>query len=133
MQTFESLQDVSHANVLIIDEEVDLCLLMKAFFLRKHCAVYIAHTVRDALRVARNTELDVILLDRGLCTNPDYFIHRLREEAPNASIFPTGEPKEKEDLVPWEKFLELLRSNEFFTLLLALICLLIILKLRMAG
>src|SRR5687768_18321502 len=40
---------IMRKKVLIIDDEVDLCLLMKAYFLRKNYEVYIAHTLSDGL------------------------------------------------------------------------------------
>lgn len=45
----EGLNMIVKTRVLIIDAEVDLCLLVKAYFLRKNYEVYIAHQVNDAL------------------------------------------------------------------------------------
>lgn len=37
-------------KVLIIDDEVDFCLLLKGYFLRKKGEVYIYHTLSEGLK-----------------------------------------------------------------------------------
>src|SRR6476620_9202348 len=57
---------ITRKKVLIIDDEVDLCLLMKTYFLRKNSEVYIAHTLSDG--ISRLDELipDYLFIDYNL-------------------------------------------------------------------
>lgn len=48
-KVYEDLQYVSGGTVLIVEENVDLCLLMKTYLLRKDCRVFIAYTLADAI------------------------------------------------------------------------------------
>ena len=73
-------------KVLIIDHEVDLCLLMKTYFLRKNYEVCIAHTFIDALPIARKYQPDFIFLDTAVCQNPEEDIKQFKQEIPGAKI-----------------------------------------------
>jgi DNA-binding NtrC family response regulator len=53
-------------KVLIIDDEVDLCLLMKSYFLRKNYEVHIAHTLHDGLRRLKEITPDYLFIDYNL-------------------------------------------------------------------
>lgn len=57
---------MDHKKVLIIDDEVDLCLLLKGFFLRKDYEVYIAHTLKDGSALLNETKPDILFLDNNL-------------------------------------------------------------------
>ena len=50
-------------KVLIIDDEVDLCLLMKTYFLRKNYEVYIAHTLNDGITRLGQIVPDYLFID----------------------------------------------------------------------
>ena len=53
-------------KVLIIDDEVDLCLLMRAFFIRKNYEVHIAHTLHDGMNRLYQINPDFLLIDYNL-------------------------------------------------------------------
>ncbi|MFN2456603.1 MAG: response regulator [Chitinophagaceae bacterium] len=53
-------------KVLIIDDEVDLCLLMKAYFLRKSYEVHIAHTLSDGINRMNEINPDYLFIDYNL-------------------------------------------------------------------
>ncbi|TCJ17830.1 response regulator [Flaviaesturariibacter flavus] len=53
-------------KVLIIDDEVDLCLLMKSYFLRKNYEVYIAHTLTDGMKRLDEILPDFLFIDYNL-------------------------------------------------------------------
>jgi DNA-binding response OmpR family regulator len=55
-------------KVLIIDDEVDLCLLMKTFFNQKKSqyVVELAHTLNDGLSKIDNFSPDIVFLDNNL-------------------------------------------------------------------
>jgi DNA-binding response OmpR family regulator len=53
-------------KVLIIDDEVDLCLLMKTYLTRKNYEVYYYHTLKEGMEQVKNIEPDIIFLDNNL-------------------------------------------------------------------
>jgi len=53
-------------KVLIIDDEVDLCTLMKSYFLRKEYEVYIAHTLTDGMNRLNEITPDYLFIDYNL-------------------------------------------------------------------
>jgi DNA-binding response OmpR family regulator len=73
-------------KIFMIDDEVDLCLLMKTYFLRKNYEVFIAHTFDDALPRVIQCQPDIICLTTAICRDPEGDIKRLKEAAPDAEI-----------------------------------------------
>src|SRR3954468_9562126 len=57
---------MTRKKVLIIDDEVDLCLLMKTYFLRKNYEVYIAHTLSDGISRLNEIVPDYLFIDYNL-------------------------------------------------------------------
>ncbi|TDW99494.1 response regulator [Dinghuibacter silviterrae] len=53
-------------KVLVIDDEVDFCLLMKQFLQRKGYAVEIAHTLAEGLDKLQEYHPDLVFLDNNL-------------------------------------------------------------------
>jgi len=53
-------------RVLIIDDEVDLCLMVRDHLNRKGYMVYMAHTLADGLKKLHSLEPDVLILDNKL-------------------------------------------------------------------
>lgn len=53
-------------KILIVDDEEDLCLLLKIYFTRKKYAVSIANTLTDGLKELENWQPDVLFLDNNL-------------------------------------------------------------------
>lgn len=53
-------------KVLIIDDETDLCLLLKDYFVRKKYEVDIAHTLEDGKKLLNTNQPDILFLDNNL-------------------------------------------------------------------
>ncbi len=53
-------------KVLIIDDEIDFCLLMRQFLLRKDFSVDVAHTLAEGLRKLQDGKPDLVFLDNNL-------------------------------------------------------------------
>lgn len=75
-------------KVLIIDDEIDLCILLKNFFTRQHYEVVISHKLADGLKEALDFSPDLIFLDNNLpdsqgWTKAEWFL----QELPRAYIF----------------------------------------------
>src|SRR5688500_6843667 len=57
---------MSKKKILIIDDEVDLCLLMKAYLSRKNYEVYYFHALAYGLAQIPRTHPDILFLDNNL-------------------------------------------------------------------
>ena len=53
-------------RVLIVDDEVDLCLLIKNYLSKKNYEVYTAHTLTEGVKKLDMFNPDVLLLDNNL-------------------------------------------------------------------
>ncbi len=71
-------------KVLIIDDEVDLCLLLKNFLTKQEYEVVISHKLSDGLKEALDFVPDIIFLDNNLpdsqgWTKANYLLEALPE------------------------------------------------------
>ncbi len=57
---------MSGKKILIIDDETDLCLLLKEYFLRKSYDVIIAHTLQEGKMLLDSYKPDILFLDNNL-------------------------------------------------------------------
>ena len=53
-------------KVLIIDDEEDLCLLIKTYLSRKNCDVSTAYTLSEGLKQMEELSPDILFLDNNL-------------------------------------------------------------------
>lgn len=53
-------------KILIIDDEVDLCLLLKDYFLRKKYSVEVSHTLSEGEKMFYDIHPDILFLDNNL-------------------------------------------------------------------
>ena len=113
---------MTRKKVLIIDDEVDLCLLMKTYFLRKNYEVYIAHTLSDGISRLNEINPDYLFIDYNL---PDGLgwdkLPELYQKFPDIQFnlicaFRPPRPSEMdgEKLTIWEKPISLKSLDNFF-------------------
>ena len=57
---------IQRKKVLIIDDEVDLCLLMKTYLTRKNYDVYYYHTLKEGISQVPTIKPDILFLDNNL-------------------------------------------------------------------
>jgi len=53
-------------KVLIIDDETDLCLLLKSYLTRKNYEVFLSHTLQDGISALHLLHPNIIFLDNNL-------------------------------------------------------------------
>ena len=53
-------------KILIIDDETDLCLLLKDYFTRKHYEVFVCHTLSEGKIAFEDLTPDILFLDNNL-------------------------------------------------------------------
>ena len=110
-------------KVLIIDDEIDLCLLMKAYFLRKNYEVYIAHTLTDGVNRLSEIHPDYLFIDYNLPDGlgwdklpdlykkfPDIHYHLISAFRPNTPSSLNGGSK----VTIWEKPISLKALDQYF-------------------
>ncbi|MEO6070078.1 MAG: response regulator [Chitinophagaceae bacterium] len=109
-------------KVLIIDDEVDLCKLMKNYFLRKNYEVYTEHTLSAGMNRLEEVLPDFLFIDYNL---PDGLgwdkLPEIYTKLPNAhfhliSAFRPRLPVNIEGpkLTIWEKPISLKALDQFF-------------------
>ena len=87
-------------KVLIIDDEVDFCLLMQFYLSKKNCEVSISHTLQDGLVLVHDKAPDIVILDNNL---PDGLgwpaAKNIIEAAPGVHLFliSANKPANKSD------------------------------------
>ena len=53
-------------KILIIDDETDLCLLLKEYFVRKNYEVIVSHTLQEGKVLLTENKPDILFLDNNL-------------------------------------------------------------------
>jgi DNA-binding NtrC family response regulator len=56
----------SENKILIIDDEIDLCILMKNYLVRKDFEVYYAHTLNEGMKLMKEIVPNILFLDNNL-------------------------------------------------------------------
>jgi len=57
---------MSARKVLIIDDEKDLCHLLKSFLLQQHFEVLTSYSLEEGLQMARAETPDILIMDNNL-------------------------------------------------------------------
>lgn len=53
-------------RVLIVDDEIDLCTMLKAYLTKRNYDVHTAHTLKDGFSLLKSLTPDSLLLDNNL-------------------------------------------------------------------
>ncbi len=53
-------------KVMIVDDEMDLCLLLKTYSVNKGFEVFLSHTLKEGLSTLQNVHPDIIFMDNNL-------------------------------------------------------------------
>jgi len=90
-------------KVLIIDDEIDLSLLLKDYFLRKKFEVHVSHSLTEGLEILNTLMPNILFLDNNLpdgtgwnlapqmaLDNPGMYIVLISAFHPTAPKMPTG-------------------------------------------
>ncbi|HVE60414.1 MAG TPA: response regulator [Chitinophagaceae bacterium] len=109
-------------KVLIIDDEVDLCVLMKKYLQDKNYEVHIAHTLSDGLNRLDDFTPDYIFIDYNLPDGlgwdklPDMYKKYPKVHYHLISAFRPSMPSELDGstLTVWEKPISLKALDHFF-------------------
>ena len=85
---FLALYNMGRKKVLIIDDEVDFCLLMQFYLSKKNCEVSISHTLHDGLGLVHQNLPDIVILDNNLPDGLGWCAAKnILEAAPGVHLF----------------------------------------------
>jgi DNA-binding response OmpR family regulator len=109
-------------KVLIIDDELDYCLIMKSYFKKRHYDAFTAYTIRDGLHLIDDLKPDIIFLDNNLPDGQGWpHVSSLVEKFPQLRIYLVSAYHQKKDfhspspnVVVWEKPLSISLLNDNF-------------------
>ncbi len=74
-------------RVLIVDDEIDLCLMIKLFLTKKNYEVHTAHTLSDGFKKMNSIMPDSLLLDNNLPDGMGWKVaENLHEKYPDMQI-----------------------------------------------
>lgn len=74
-------------RVLIVDDEIDLCLMIKIFLTKKNYEVHTAHTIKEGFSLINSIMPDSLLLDNNLPDGMGWLMaEELRETYPDMHI-----------------------------------------------
>ena len=75
-------------KVLIVDDEIDLCLLLKSYFTRKGYEVAIAYTLASGLDQLKNFSPEILFLDNNLADGLGWsMVPAIVRSSPNLQLY----------------------------------------------
>jgi two-component system, OmpR family, response regulator len=113
---------MSKLKILIVDDEVDYCLIMKSYFHDKGYDVHLAYTLKEGLEKIDEIQPDILFLDNNLPDGKGWpHVEIIGEKIPSMKIFlisayhQRGEFSDnKSNITVWEKPLTLGLLNDTF-------------------
>ena len=109
-------------KVLIVDDEIDFCMIMKGYFTRKHFEVFLAYTLQSGLFLLDEAKPDILFLDNNLPDGQDWkYVEQIVEKTPHLKVYLISAHHSKssfsspnKNIVVWEKPISLQILNNSF-------------------
>lgn len=109
-------------KVLIIDDEVDFCMIMQSYFSKKNCEVTITYTLMEGMQALNNIKPDILFLDNNLPDGHGWeFVEEIVEKFPQLKIYLISAYRREKDFsnpfpntTVWEKPLSIGILNSHF-------------------
>ena len=109
-------------KILIIDDEVDFCLIMKGYFSRKNYEVFAAYNLQNGLFLLDEVKPDILFLDNNLPDGQGWkYVDAIVEKNPHLNIFLISAHQSKssftspnKNIMVWEKPISLQILNSSF-------------------
>jgi DNA-binding response OmpR family regulator len=105
-------------NILIIEDELDLCLLLKEYFVRKHYSVSLAHTLADGKALFNELKPGIVILDNNLPDGTGWgSAGDIATSSPNTAIFLISADSSSVQILPEGVTAQILEKPISFTVL----------------
>jgi DNA-binding NtrC family response regulator len=109
-------------KILIIDDEVDFCLIMKGYFNRKNYEVSVAYTLQSGLFLIDENKPDILFLDNNLPDGHGWkYVDQIVEKNPHLEIYLVSAHQSKssftspnKNIIVWEKPISMQILNSSF-------------------
>ena len=106
-------------KVLIIDDEVDFCTIMKGFLERKNYEVYLAYNLQGGLFMINDSRPDILFLDNNLPDGQGWqYVEQIVEKNPHLKVYLISAHQSKssftspnKNITVWEKPISLQLLN----------------------
>lgn len=110
------------SKVLIVDDEVDYCMIMKEYFQSINYEASLAFTLKEGLKMLEEFQPDILLLDNNLPDGKGWeFLNSISEKFPAIKVFLISAYSSKSDVsarspnvTVWEKPVSLSLLNSTF-------------------
>src|SRR5215467_4921424 len=98
-------------KVLVVDDEVDYCMIMKEYFQSRKYDVCLAYTLQDGLKMIHEFHPDFLLLDNNLPDGKGWeYVDKIAGDEPGLKIFlisayshPSDISTHSPNVTVWEK------------------------------
>jgi len=109
-------------KILIIDDEVDFCLIMKGYFNRKNYEVFVAYNLQTGLFLIDENKPDILFLDNNLPDGQGWkYVDQIVEKNPHLEIYLVSAHQSKssftsphKNIMVWEKPISMQILNSSF-------------------
>ncbi len=109
-------------KILLIDDEVDYCLILESYFTKKNYEVFIAYNLQEGLQLIESTRPDILFLDNNLPDGQGWtHVESIVEKNPHLKIFLASAYHQRSDffspsphVTVWEKPLSMNLLNAHF-------------------
>jgi two-component system OmpR family response regulator len=109
-------------KILIIDDEVDFCLIMKGYFGQKNYDVFLAYTLQTGLFLIDENKPDILFLDNNLPDGQGWkYVDQIVEKNPHLEVYLVSAHQSKssfispnKNIIVWEKPISLQILNTSF-------------------
>ena len=109
-------------KILIIDDEVDFCLIMRGYFNKKNYQVFVAYNLQNGLFLIDQEKPDILFLDNNLPDGQGWkYVDQIVEKNPHLMIYLISAHQSKssvtstnENINVWEKPISLQILNNAF-------------------
>ena len=105
-------------KILIIDDEVDFCLIMKGYFSKKNYEVIVAYNLQNGLFLINEERPDILFLDNNLPDGQGWkYVDQIVEKNPHLLIYLISAHQSRssfissnKNIMVWEKPMNLPRQ-----------------------
>jgi DNA-binding NtrC family response regulator len=109
-------------KVLIIDDEIDFCMIMKGYFSRKNYDIFLAYNLQSGLFLIDETRPDILFLDNNLPDGQGWkYVEQIVEKNPHLRVYLVSAHLNKssfsspnKNIIVWEKPISLQILNNVF-------------------